>query len=75
LIDIINGPTKEELLKAFVDRQEITFNLVNGAMKRDAINRLEYEDGSGYCFGFVTKSGICGFYNALKGQGIINIPE
>ena len=75
MIDIMNGPTKEELIKAFADYQEVIFNLKNGTVQRDVIYRLQYEDGSGQCFTFVTKSGIAGFYNARKRQGIINIPE
>lgn len=75
MIDIANGPTKEELIKAFADRQEIIFNLENGTMQRVVINQLQHEDGSGYSFKFVTMSGVKGYYNARKRQGIINPPK
>jgi hypothetical protein len=72
LINITDGPTKEELIKAFADRTRVVMTLNGNKKEQKVINTLQHEDGSGYSFNFVTMDGVNGYYDTRKRQGIIN---
>ncbi|GEM_PF-4405808 len=73
-MEITDGPNKESLLKAFGERQRIIV-MLEGKNQPLIINRLEYEDGSGNSFNFVTKRGATGNYNTQTKQGTFSPPK
>jgi len=75
LIKITNGPTKEELIKAFANRQQVKMMLVSGTSHSVVINQLQHEDGSGYSFNFLAMSGAAGYYDTRIKQGYINLSK
>lgn len=76
MINITNGPTKDDLIRSFADRQKIKMTLAHGTKVIDiVINQLQHEDGSGYSFNFVATTGARGYYDTRKKQGYINPPQ